>query len=117
MKYFKVLVCCNWEKRVQKTCRVATPVTFNEFIGRICLHQSQLSGHAAKNNLDSLSNDHECSICDNSNCSGIRSTQLKSINTRFHTLSYRSLLWEGFLLNLCVEIYTRTLTISSPNVE
>ena len=28
----------------RKLCRVATPVTFSEFIGRICLHQSQLKG-------------------------------------------------------------------------
>ena len=33
----------------RKLCRVATPVTFSEFIGRICLHQSQLSGHVVKN--------------------------------------------------------------------
>ena len=25
-----------------KTCRVATPVTCSEFMGRICLHQSEL---------------------------------------------------------------------------
>ena len=36
-------------ERVQQTFRVATPVTFSEFIGRICLHQSQLSGHVVKN--------------------------------------------------------------------
>ena len=29
---------------VQKTFRVATPVTFNKFIDRICLDQSQSNG-------------------------------------------------------------------------
>ena len=31
-----------------KKTRSTTPVTFSEFIGRICLHQSQLSDHVVK---------------------------------------------------------------------
>ena len=35
VRYFKVLVCCNRQKRVQKTFRDATPVTSSEFMDRI----------------------------------------------------------------------------------
>ena len=88
-------------ERVQKTCRVVTPVTFSEFIGSlftpITIKCSMLSKilHSSSSNEDP-----ECSICDSCYCHSINSTKSKDLNTQFNTSSYRSLLCEGFLLNL-----------------
>ena len=44
VEYFMVLVL-QLAEECRKLFVTATPVTFSEFIGSICLYQSQLSGH------------------------------------------------------------------------
>ena len=82
VKYFTVLVCCNWEKSAENlSC--CHPGHFQRIYRQnlfapITIKRTMLSRMVNH----SQSNDPECSICDSCYCHGISSTQPKGLNTR-----------------------------------